>query len=63
MCGDRTRGNSQKVQHRKFYINVCKNFFTVMVTEHWKRLPREVVESLSLEIFKSCLDTYLCDLM
>ena len=32
------------------------------VTEHWNRLPREVVESPSLEIFKTRLDAYLCDL-
>ncbi|KAM6353663.1 ADP-ribosylation factor-like protein 2-binding protein isoform 3-T3 [Alca torda] len=29
------------------------------VTERWHRLPREVVESPSLEIFKSHLDTIL----
>ena len=40
-----------------------KNFFTVRVTEHWDRLPRKVVESPSLEIFKTHLDTYLCDLV
>ena len=28
------------------------NFFTVRVTEHWNRLPRDVVESPSMEIFK-----------
>ena len=40
-----------------------KNFFTVRVTKQWNRLPREVVESPSLEIFKTHLDTYLCDLV
>ena len=33
------------------------------VAEHWNRLPREVVESPSMEIFKTQLDTNLCDLL
>ena len=36
-----------------------KNFFTVRVMEHWNRLPREVAES-PMEIFKTCLNAYLC---
>lgn len=47
----RTRSNRQTLMHRRFQPNRSTNFFTVWVTKHW-RLPREGVESLSLQIFK-----------
>ena len=33
-----------------------KNFFTERVVKCWNRLPREVVDSPSLEIFKRPID-------
>ena len=37
-------------------LGVTKNFFSGGVVRQWHRLPREVLESLSLEIFKKRVD-------
>ena len=63
VCGARPRGYRQKLEHRKFCTNARKNFCTVRMMEHWSRLPKDVVESPSLEILKIHLDAVLCDLL
>ncbi|KAK4827514.1 hypothetical protein QYF61_018840 [Mycteria americana] len=56
---DGTRGDGHKLKHWKFPLNIRKHLFTTGVTKHWHRLPREVAEFPSLEIFKSPLDMVL----
>jgi len=52
-----------KLRHRKFYLNTRKIFFPLRVTEPWNRLSRDVVDSSSLEIFKTRLEEVLCNLL
>jgi len=51
--------SGHKLKHRRFSLNIRKHVFTERVMEHWHRLPQKVVESPSLELFKSLLDTVL----
>ena len=60
---DRRRGNGLKLCPGRFRWDLRINFFPGRVVKHWNRLPREVVLSPSLEIFKRPVGVALRDVV
>ena len=47
----------------RFRLDLRKKFFTVRVTRHWNRVPREVMAAPSLAVFEARLDGALSNLV
>ncbi|KFP21226.1 hypothetical protein Z169_03517, partial [Egretta garzetta] len=55
--------NGFQLKAGRFRSDIRKKFFTMRVVRQWNRLPGEVVDAPSLEMFKARLDGALRNLV
>lgn len=58
---DRMRGKGLMLCHRKYRLDIRKNFFMELVVKNWNRLPKELVELPPLKVLKKHVDLVLED--
>jgi len=49
VCCDKSRGIGFKLKEERFRLDIRNTFFTIRLVRYWNRLPRDVVDTLSLE--------------
>ena len=60
-CDLPTRSNGYKLYKNHCHLNVRKHFFSQRTINDWNSLPRDIIESPNVIIFKSKLDVYWQD--
>ena len=59
----RARGNGFQLKEGRFRLDVGGKFLTMRMVRCWHRLPGEVVDAPSLQVFKARLDGALGSLV
>jgi len=59
VTSNRTSGNGPRFHQVRFNFDIRKNFLTKGFIKHWNRMPRKMVESQNLEVFRRCVDVVL----
>jgi len=57
------RGNGLRLCQGRFGLDIRKKLLSRRMVSYWNRLPREVMESLSLEVLKEREDVILGDMV
>ncbi|KFV06862.1 hypothetical protein N340_08210, partial [Tauraco erythrolophus] len=55
--------NGFKLKENRFTLDLRMRFLSTRVVRLWNKLPREVVDATSLEVFKARLDGVLSSLV